>query len=893
MSVVGLRKNGRERRGYALNPYTAIAHACLLFAAFATQTPYALGAAQDDNADAVKGGDARAPITFNGAFLRGANAANLDLSVFEGDGNVPPGRYDVDIYVNGTFLRTAPLVFRRSEGRVSACLTRQLIVDANVLEDAISMPWSDESCSSIEAAVKGATESFDLSRMRLDLTIAQASLRRIPQGYVPPSAWNGGEPTGFVNYSGSYYSNSYRGANYSLNSTYFNLQNGLNVGLWQLRNSSSVRYSRSGGTEFSYGNTFARRVLPEWRSQLIVGETSTSGTLFDAISFRGASISSDERMLSPNRQGYAPVVRGVAYSNARVVIRQASAIVYETSVPPGQFVLDDLYPSLNSGDLTVEVTEADGSVRSFVVPFSAVSASLRPGLSRYAATLGRTHASYTGVNDVWFGEATYERGVSNALTLNAGAQLAGNDYVSMAAGGVLATRAGALGAGVNFSHVRVGGLPATGWQVKASYNTVLSSTGTNVTLAGYRYSTSGYRSLADTLAQGAVPYYLDDTGNQIRSSTFRQKNRFDLLLSQQLGGYGSLYASAVRQDYYDNYSPGTQFQIGYQNSLGRVSYNLNLSRQSYATINGAGRAQTVAMLSFSIPLDIGGRGATLTSGVSRYSDQGSVIQSSLIGTAGTNDEYSYSLNASRDTGYHTTSAGATVGRNTSIGAFGLGYTYGSDSSAFSAYARGSLVAHRGGLLLGPYVGDTFGIVEADGAAGARLTNAAGVALNGAGYGIIPALAPYRYNTVTLDPVGMQGNVELEETQKRVAPYAGAIPKIQFRTRTGYPVLFDVKLEGGRRLPIGVRVMDEQGKEVGVVGQGSRLYARVKSTSGVLSIALGQTAKRCLLSYDISDQDLRKTLIRASVVCKAADAQAGTVASQSASSDRLALSKPSM
>lgn len=850
---------------------------CLLLAALMGQAGEALGATAG-RADAL-GSDAGSLVTFNHAFLRGMAGMPPDLSVFEGESNLPPGQYDVDLYVNGEFLRNATLPFQRVGTRVAACFPRQLVVDAGVQESAISAPWQEGSCKPIDAAVSGATAFFDSSRMRLDLTIPQASLYRTPIGFVPQSAWDSGEATAFINYSGSYYSNSYRGgANQSLNSSYVNLQNGLNVGLWQLRNVSNLRYTPRGGTEFSYGNTFARRALPDWRAELMLGETSTSGTLFDAMAFRGARISSDERMLSPNRQGYAPVVRGTAYSNARVVIRQGAAVVYETSVPPGEFVFDDLYPTLNSGDLTVQVTEADGSVRSFIVPFSAVAGSLRPGLSRYAATLGRTHAGYVGVDDVWFGEATYERGISNALTMNAGGQVASNEYLSMAVGGVLATRIGAFGTGANFSHVRLRGAPSTGWQVRLSYNTAFARTGTTVSLAGYRYSTDGYRTLADTLAQGAAPFRTDNMGNRIRSSTFRQKSRFDLLLSQQMGSYGSIYVSGIRQDYYDEYRPGTQFQLGYQHAIGRVGYNVGVSRQTYLVANGANRAQTVFMLSVSIPLDIGSRGATLTSGVSRYGDQGTLLQSTLIGTAGTRNEYAYSLNASRDTGQRANRVGATIGRSTSVGAFGLGYSHGSDSSAFSAYARGSLVAHRGGFLAGPYVGDTFGIVEAEGAAGARLTNADGVVLDGNGQGIIPALAPYRYNTVTLDPVGMAGNVELEETQKRVAPYAGAIPRIRFKTRTGYPVLIDVKLEGGGRLPIGARVIDALGNEVGVVGQGSRLYARLKQAAGMLTVSLGAGGKTCALSYDVSKLDRQQALMHTASVCRMEETAADALAS---------------
>ncbi|XLM21608.1 fimbria/pilus outer membrane usher protein, partial [Chromobacterium piscinae] len=62
-------------------------------------------------------------------------------------------------------------------------------------------------------------------------------------------------------------------------------------------------------------------------------------------------------------QGYAPVVRGVAETNAKVSVRQNGNVIYENVVPPGEFSIDDLYNTGFSGDLEVTVTEADGRVR--------------------------------------------------------------------------------------------------------------------------------------------------------------------------------------------------------------------------------------------------------------------------------------------------------------------------------------------------------------------------------------------------------------------------------------------------------------------------------------------------------------------------------------------------
>ncbi|MCP5832333.1 fimbria/pilus outer membrane usher protein, partial [Klebsiella pneumoniae] len=89
-------------------------------------------------------------------------------------------------------------------------------------------------------------------------------------------------------------------------------------------------------------------------------------------------------------RGYAPAIRGVAGSTSKVTVSQNGRQIYQTTVAPGPFDINDLYPTSYSGDLDVEVTGADGSVSRFSVPFSAVPESMRPGISRYGLAVGRT-----------------------------------------------------------------------------------------------------------------------------------------------------------------------------------------------------------------------------------------------------------------------------------------------------------------------------------------------------------------------------------------------------------------------------------------------------------------------------------------------------------------------
>ncbi|MCV5824209.1 fimbria/pilus outer membrane usher protein, partial [Escherichia coli] len=87
---------------------------------------------------------------------------------------------------------------------------------------------------------------------------------------------------------------------------------------------------------------------------------------------RGAMLASDEEMLPDSQRGFAPIVRGIAKSNAEVSVEQNGYVIYRTYVQPGAFEINDLYPTANSGDLTVIIKEADGSEQRFIQPFSSV-----------------------------------------------------------------------------------------------------------------------------------------------------------------------------------------------------------------------------------------------------------------------------------------------------------------------------------------------------------------------------------------------------------------------------------------------------------------------------------------------------------------------------------------
>lgn len=805
---------------------------------------------------------------FDDRLLIGSGLAGGSLERFNKAQQVDPGTYLVDVYVNSQYVNRSEVSFRAENEVIEPCLTERFLREHMHARKTESPTEDAQTCMALSKRLPGASFQYDSARLRLDLSVPQALLDIKPRGYIDPLNWDAGSTVGFVNYDASLYNSRYDASgSESANYGYLGLNTGINLGLWRLRHQSNYSYSSFGGTEVSRWNslrTYAQRALVAWQSELTVGDSFTEGSLFGSVGFRGVQLASDDRMLPDSQRQYAPQVRGTAVSNARVVISQNGRKVHETAVAAGPFVIDDLYGTAYNGDLDVEVIEADGSVTRFTVPYAAVPESIRPGISRYSATLGELRQ--TGTNQGNFAELTYQRGLTNAVSGNLGARVA-QDYLAVLGGGVLATRYGAFGLNSTFSSATVENRQhKQGWRMGLSYSRTFQPTDTTLNLAGYRYSTQGYRDLPDAL--GARDAF--NRGEDWDSTSFKQRNQLTLLINQGLGGYGNLYLSGSSSDYYDGKSRDTQIQFGYSNTWRQLSYSLAYSRQrttwyreSLAStepyfINDLGLRRTgssanALTLTLSMPLGSSTKAPNISSMMTRRSGdtKGSSLQTSINGTMGAQRDMSYAIAASRDSAGRGTNWTGNVQAQSAVATFNAGYSQSDDYKQINGGIRGAAVLHEDGLTLGPYVGDAFALVRAKGASGAIIRGGQGARINADGYALVPSLSPYQYNSVGLDPSGIAEQAELLETERKVAPYAGAALLVDFKTLIGHAVLIRARLSGGEMIPLGADVVDEQGNSLGMVGQGGQVYARVNADEGRLRLRWGSAPdQRCELPYDI-------------------------------------------
>ena len=499
-----------------------------------------------------------------------------------------------------------------------------------------------------------------------------------------------------------------------------------------------------------------------------------------------------------------------------------------------------------------------------------------------------------------FGELTYQQGVSNAITANSGMRLA-SGYQAVMLGGVFTHYIGALGLDATYSHAS---LPSdthssenksqNGWMARASFSRTFETTNTTLSVAGYRYSTEGYRDLSDVLGIRAA-----SNGKVWSSGTYQQRSRAEISLNQNLNSYGSLYLTASSQDYRNSRERDTQLQLGYANTLWRnTSFNLAISKQktgrgtneTYFVDPGSGMPaanganflatnETVVQMSVSFPLGGNPQAPYVSAGAVNSRISGASYQTSLAGVMGDDQSASYSMDFARSEQSKENTFSGSLQKRLPVTSLSSSASLSPGYWQSSASTRGAIAFHRGGVTLGPYLSDTFALIEAKGASGAKVMYGQGAKIDGFGYALVPTLTPYRYNTITLDPDGMDFNTELQDGERQIAPYAGSAVKVRFRTLSGYPLLISVKLADGSQVPMGAVVYttsgpannrddnNRQDREVGMVGQASQAYLRAEQARGTLLLVWGDTDnERCQLDYDLGTPNKDKQLYKLDALC---------------------------
>lgn len=804
--------------------------------------------------------DTTGPVHFDSGMLWGGMKA-ADLSRFELDNPPPIGDWTVDIVVNDRALGKSVINFRPPQkGKAAPCFTQEqtllFSLDTQKLSNA-TVQWltlKEPSCRPIEELFKGGTTEFDFSTQSLKVSIPQIYLLDVPADYISPSLFDHGITAGRLNYSLS----NYISQGNSVGTTAYNyaaMDAGFNYGGWRFRHQGNFTSGGDSPSIYTRLRTYAQTDALNSSAQLTLGEIATNGQIFDSYSIQGMSFDSDPRSIPGSQSAFTPVIEGVAESNAQVVVSQRGTVIYSRTVPPGPFSLKDLSGAGYGADLDVVIIEASGVRHGFSIPFNSSAQLLRPGQFRFISNIGVVDAQSFDKYSPMVGQLSGMYGLSNTLTGYTGV-LATSDYHAFSIGSSLSTGVGAITAESSLAHNGLSSGLQDGASFKLAYSTYLELSKTYLNLATYRYSTEGYWSFNDAVAtenarRGWLPIYGELNSRPIGAN---QKSRFDVSLNQGLPeGFGGVYLSGSKINYWQNSARTTSYQFGYANNWQHLSYNLNVSQNLYWNPGSNLQANkfTAYTLNFSFPLGDSGQ-KSISSNIQK-TDTGSAVQTGLTGIAGDQQEIGYGLYGSRS----TPDSGATYNNISANGNYSMGngsanasVSAGDTYRQYSLGFNGGLLAHEEGITLSQTLGETVALLRAPNAGGASITSAPGATVANSGFGVIPSLSPYRRNRVELDPKGMPFNFELAESSTEVVPAAGAIVAVELSAiQRAEPFLIELKYADGRPLPFGSEVIDQKtGKIIGNIGQRGRALVTDLGESGVLQINIRKPEEKCSFNY---------------------------------------------
>lgn len=457
---------------------------------------------------------------------------------------------------------------------------------------------------------------------------------------------------------------------------------------------------------------------------------------------------------------------------------------YSGQVPAGPFQLNTVPIVNGNGQAQVLITDAMGRQTSLAFPFYTASQLLRSGLSDYSLDLGFVRKDY-GVSSFSYGgdpvaSGIYRYGVRDWLTLEGHAEATSG----LASGGLGAVveigKAGVVNAAYASSHDR----GASGSQAELGYN--WRNEHFNVSLDTLR-TFGDYRDVASR-------YSLPPPQRSDRA-----------LMGFTMGAMGSLGISYIALKY--PAEPVSRYASAYYfKSLGdRLSLDLSVNQ------NLDDHADRNVFLGVSLALDNG-----ISAGLSAQHDRNGTLFTADASKP-VNPDGGFGWRVRAQTGEHENGGQAEIGYRGQNGEIvagvqrfaGFDYGYADLSGALVFMDRQFFAARR--------IDDAFAVVSTSGVAGVpvKLENRPIGVTNSDGDLLVTPLNAYQRNKLSIDPMHLPANVNIQRVNAQVVPSdrAGTLVKfgiepihaasVILHDKAGKPVEIgaEVKLQGGKAAPM--------------------------------------------------------------------------------------------
>lgn len=392
-----------------------------------------------------------------------------------------------------------------------------------------------------------ATATQDIKDQRVDITIPQSYLDDDVEQNLSLNNLDEGIPGLMSTYTFSGSNTLSKTAeNSNSSSQYLNLKNSMNIGAWRLKNLSSWNKSSTGASQWQAIQTYAERDIVPIKGTITAGQLTSDSKLFDSFNFSGIKLATEDTMYSDTMMSFAPVITGIAKSNAKITIKQNNYQIYQKFVPPGPFSISDYNPSSSGGDLDVTITESDGTERHQIQSFASIPLLQREGKLDYEINAGKYRPADSSDEDEKSDNVTQ-------ITLFYGLP----KDVTLYGGTVVSTSYHAYAAGLGYDMGLLGALSLdetatsdatdalSGKRAELSYSKYFEFLGSTLNASESQY-TNGYRTFEDSQRGTEI---IDDT-----DINTNKKSYTTLSLNKSFDDFGSIYISYNNYTYWDSSS---------------------------------------------------------------------------------------------------------------------------------------------------------------------------------------------------------------------------------------------------------------------------------------------------------------------------------------------------
>ncbi|EFA1892370.1 fimbrial biogenesis outer membrane usher protein, partial [Escherichia coli] len=424
----------------------------------------------------------------------------------------------------------------------------------------------------------------------------------------------------------------------------------------------------------------------------------------------------------------------------------------------------------------------------------------------------------------------------------------------------------------------------SGQSVKSVYSKSFYQTGTNIQVAGYRYSTQGFYNLSDSAYSRMSGYTVKpptgDTNEQTQfidyfNLFYSKRGQEQISISQQLGNYGTTFFSASRQSYWNTSRSDQQISFGLNVPFGDITTSLN-----YSYSNNIWQNDRDHLLAFTLNVPFSHwmrtdsqsafRNSNASYSMSNELKGGMTNLSGVYGTLLPDNNLNYSVQVGNTHGGNTSSGTSGYSSLNYRGAYGntnVGYSRSGDSSQIYYGMSGGIIAHADGITFGQPLGDTMVLVKAPGADNVKIENQTGIHTDWRGYAILPFATEYRENRVALNANSLADNVELNETVVTVIPTHGAIARATFNAQIGGKVLMTLKY-GNKSVPFGAIVTHGENKNGSIVAENGQVYLTGLPQSGQLQVSWGKDKNsNCIVEYKLPEVSPGTLLNQQTAICR--------------------------